>query len=317
MILIVFYGVDNSKICASFEVCCGILKYVNRAFMRLFLEEEIIYKRQEGTPTKYEGNSVEEALSAGLTDLHVTRAQVDVHVISKGKKGFLGIGKKLAAVEVTVKQAKRSEKSAPEKENRPKYQAVKEATADQAQKEKSSVQKKQVKAAPKQQSKAASVSAKAQEKPDTSFEDVLVDLGNYLAEVTKKMGISATINVTPEKHTVYYDFETEQEGLLIGKRGKNLNSLQLLAQDFLDKRVRRRVRVILDVANYRDRRAETLSHLAQKTARDAIAAGKPITLDPMPALERKVIHTSLADNEHVKTYSRGNEPRRAVVVDPQ
>lgn len=256
-----------------------------------------------------------------MTDLHVTRAQVDVQVISNGKKGFLGIGKKLAAVEVTVKQAKRSEKSAPEKENKPKHQAVKEATADQAQKEKSSVQKKQAKSAPKQQPKAASISAKdpakAQEKTDTSFEDVLVDLGNYLAEITKNMGIGATINVTPEKHTVYYDFETEQEGLLIGKRGKNLNSLQLLAQDFLDKRVRRRVRVILDVANYRDRRAETLSHLAQKTARDAIAAGKPITLDPMPALERKVIHTSLADNEHVKTYSRGNEPHRAVVVDPQ
>ncbi len=152
---------------------------------------------------------------------------------------------------------------------------------------------------------------------EVSFEDTLVALGNYLAEVTKNMGIKTTINVTPEKHTVYYDFDTEKEGLLIGKRGKNLNSLQLLAQDFLDKRIHHRVRVILDVADYRARRAETLDHLAQKTARDAIASGKPIMLDPMPALERKVIHTSLADSEHIKTYSRGSEPRRAVVVDPQ
>lgn len=300
--------------------------------------EEIIYKCQEGTPTKYEANSVEEAISAGLTDLKATRAQVDVQVISNGKKGFLGIGKQLAAVEITVK----AQKPAPNEEVKTESKAKNSAKTQ----DKESSKVGETKTTQPQNTKEQSVSSTNDKKTETnmtkddkekdadfkatakkeaastepegpSFEDVLVELGNYLAEVTKNMGISATINVTPEKHTVYYDFETEQEGLLIGKRGKNLNSLQLLAQDFLDKRVRRRVRVILDVANYRDRRAETLSHLAQKTARDAIAAGKPITLDPMPALERKVIHTSLAENEYVETYSRGNEPRRAVVVDPQ
>lgn len=272
----------------------------------------------------------------------MTRAQVDVQVISNGKKGFLGIGKQLAAVELTVKAQKSTPKPAPNKEEKTEPQAknsaktqdtetakVGEAKTAQPQNTKeqsvSSANDEDTEANMAEDDKGKDADFKAKAKKEAtptepegpSFEDVLVELGNYLAEVTKNMGIGATINVTPEKHTVYYDFETEQEGLLIGKRGKNLNSLQLLAQDFLDKRVRRRVRVILDVANYRDRRAETLSHLAQKTARDAIAAGKPITLDPMPALERKVIHTSLADNEHVETYSRGNEPRRAVVVDPQ
>lgn len=251
----------------------------------------------------------------------MTRAQVDVQVISNGKKGFLGIGKQLAAVEVNVKKQARSQKPTPKRDDRQRVtddsMVQKASESEKASKQKPTIEEKRADQEPEHKSETSGETEKAEEQQDTSFEDVLVDLGNYLAEITKNMGISATINVTPEKHTVYYDFETEQEGLLIGKRGKNLNSLQLLAQDFLDKRVRRRVRVILDVANYRDRRAESLSHLAQKTARDAIAAGKPVTLDPMPALERKVIHTSLADNEHVETYSRGNEPRRAVVVDPQ
>ncbi|GKS81661.1 RNA-binding protein [Ligilactobacillus pabuli] len=252
-----------------------------------------------------------------MADLSVTREQVELHVLSQGKKGFLGIGKQLAEVELTVKPVEPEVKQpaqpvnpqpvaettvtpAPQKE--PVQPAVKPATHAQK-----SVAKPQAKARQR---------AAVKEQQEKSFEEVLVELGNYLAEVTKNMGISATINVTPEKHTVYYDFETDHEGLLIGKRGKTLNSLQLLAQDFLDKRVRRRVRVILDVADYRERRAETLTHLAQKTARDAIAAGKPLALDPMPALERKVIHKSLADNPHVETHSRGSEPRRTVVVTP-
>lgn len=297
------------------EVGCVILNYGNYALKRLLLKI-IIFNCQEGTPTRYEGNSVDEALAQGLADLNVRREQVDVQVLEQGKKGFLGIGKQLAAVELTVKPpVSASQQVQPQKTVQPKK-------AEPAAKKPVDSEAKTVADKPETEARSVAQRQVPAEKPaaaqheEQGFEEVLVDLGNYLAEVTKNMGITVTINVTPEKHTVYYDFETEQEGLLIGKRGKNLNSLQLLAQDFLDKHVRRRVRVILDVADYRERRAETLAHLAQKTARDAIAAGKPLTLDPMPALERKVIHKSLADNSHVETYSRGNEPHRAVVIAP-
>ncbi|GBG94710.1 hypothetical protein LFYK43_11690 [Ligilactobacillus salitolerans] len=244
-----------------------------------------------------------------MADLNKAREQVDVQIISSGKKGFLGIGKQLAEVELSVKEDAVKEEKTPLQAN----------TAADAQPEQSKKEDKPLRKAaePKTQPQAQQPARISHREKEASFDEVLVDLGNYLAEVTKNMGISATISVTPEKHTVYYDFETEQEGLLIGKRGRNLNSLQLLAQDFLDKRIHHRVRVVLDVANYRARRAETLDHLAQKTARDAIAAGEPVMLDPMPAIERKVIHKSLAENKHVKTYSQGTEPRRAVVVDPK
>lgn len=237
---------------------------------------------------EYTAQTVEEAIEVGLKELGVTKDQVEIKVIQDAKKGFLGIGKQDAIVELQV---------------------IKQA----------SVQEEPVKTpsqeAPKEVVETPQVEEKRFESQE-EFEQALIDLGHYLADITEKMGVETSIDVTSEKHTVYYDFDTKQEGLLIGKHGKTLNALQLLAQDYLDKRVRRRVRVILDVANYRERRAETLTHLAQKVGRDAIAQGKVQQLDPMPAYERKIIHFALADNTHVKTYSRGTEPHRYVVIEP-
>ena len=127
------------------------------------------------------------------------------------------------------------------------------------------------------------------------------------------MGIKTTIDVVVEKRVVIYNFETKQEGSLIGRHGKTLNALQLLAQDFLDRKSKRKVQVILDAADYRARRKETLQFLARKVARDAIQQDQRQRLDPMPSFERKIIH---ARNTEVKTYSSGNEPRRFVVVEP-
>ena len=129
------------------------------------------------------------------------------------------------------------------------------------------------------------------------------------------MGVETKIEVTVERRNVFYNFSTDQEGLLIGKHGKTLNSLQLLAQNYFDKLSFKRLNIILDVADYRERRTETLKYLAKKVAY-AISQRRRMQLDPMPAYERKVIHSALADNSKVKTYSRGAEPRRYVVIEP-
>ncbi len=168
---------------------------------------------------KFWGKTTQDAIRSGLEELHKTKAQVEVKVISEGRKGFLGFGKKPAEVELVVKE-----------------------------------------------------------------------------ETT--------------------NFETKQEGSLIGRHGKTLNALQLLAQDFLDRKSKRKVQVILDAADYRARRKETLQFLARKVARDAIQQDQRQRLDPMPSFERKIIHAALARNTEVKTYSSGNEPRRFVVVEP-
>lgn len=260
--------------------------------------------RMEGIKTKFTGKTVADAVAAGLAQLHKDQSEVEYEVLVTPKKGFLGIGRRNAEIEMTVKQPapqKDTPAPAPKQENsqaeKPKKKAQAVKPAEPAQRHTNSRKERRAQAA-------------------EETEQALRDLGYYLADITKQMGIPVTINVTPERKIVYYDFTTDKEGLLIGKHGKTLNSLQLLAQDFLDRRIRRHKRVMLNVANYRERRAETLERLAKKVARDAIAQGKPQHLDPMPSFERKVIHSTLADNEHVKTFSHGREPFRAVVVAP-
>lgn len=222
---------------------------------------------------KFWGKTTQSAIRSGLEELHKTREQVEVKVISEGRRGFLGLGKKPAEVELSPKTTVSKKDLAPRK-----------------------VVEKQAK--------------------DSELEDHLHELGYYLADVTQKMGIETTIEVVVSKKVVTYIFETKQEGVLIGRHGKTLNALQLLAQDFLDRQSRKKIQVILDVADYRARRRETLRSLAQKVAADALYQQEKQTLDPMPAFERKIIHAALAKNSQVTTYSCGNEPRRAVVVEP-
>lgn len=222
---------------------------------------------------KFLGKTTQIAIRSGLEKLHTTREQVEIKVISEGRRGFLGLGKKPAEVELLPKAV------LPKKEARPQKNVEKQARKSE-------------------------------------LEDQLHKLGYYLADITQKMGIETTIEVVVSKKVVTYIFETKQEGILIGRHGKTLNALQLLAQDFLDRQSQKKLQVVLDAADYRARRKETLRLLAQKVATDALYQQEKQQLDPMPAFERKIIHAALAQNSQVTTYSCGNEPRRAVVVEP-
>lgn len=222
---------------------------------------------------KFLGKTTQIAIRSGLEKLHTTREQVEIKVISEGRRGFLGLGKKPAEVELLPKAV------LPKKEARPQKNVEKQAR-------------------------------------ESELEEQLHKLGYYLADITQKMGIETTIEVVVSKKVVTYIFETKQEGILIGRHGKTLNALQLLAQDFLDRQSKKKFQVVLDAADYRARRKETLRLLAQKVATDALYQQEKQQLDPMPAFERKIIHAALAQNSQVTTYSCGNEPRRAVVVEP-
>lgn len=237
------------------------------------------------TTTKFEGDTVSEATQKGLTSLKLTAEQAEIKVLVQEKKGFLGFGKRPAVVEITAKQSAK-----------PKAVVEKTPVTTKTQLAESVEQRKQ--------------------RRQEQLEQALLSLGDYLAAVTQKMGIKTTIDLTTSRHTAYYKFQTEQEGLLIGKRGRTLNALQLLAQDYLDKQIHQHIRVMLDVSDYRKRRQETLEYLAQNVARDAIVERRPMRLDPMPAYERKIIHATLASDQRVKTYSQGSEPKRYVVIEP-
>ncbi len=140
---------------------------------------------------------------------------------------------------------------------------------------------------------------------------------NYLLDVLGQLGIDADAEADTYHHGATITFMTEQEGLLIGRHGRTLNALQVLGNTFMLRQGMQHFELMLDVAGYRERRASTLRRLADNTARDVIAGGESELLDPMPAYERKVIHTQLATNPHVATFSQGREPRRGVVVAPR
>ena len=101
---------------------------------------------------------------------------------------------------------------------------------------------------------------------------------------------------------------------LIGYRGETLNSIQIVMSTIANKNVMGKVRIILDIAGYREKRKKVLEDLADKISKTVIKTGKTIMLEPMPAYERKIIHTRLQNTEKVKTFSKGEEPYRKIVI---
>lgn len=122
------------------------------------------------------------------------------------------------------------------------------------------------------------------------------------------------VDVFIKDFIININIDGEEINNLIGYRGATINSLQILVNAVANKNVSSKIMVILDVGEYRKRRQKTLEELAEKIAKTVIKTKKSITLEPMSAFERKIIHTKLQDNEKVKTFSKGEEPHRRLVV---
>jgi spoIIIJ-associated protein len=139
----------------------------------------------------------------------------------------------------------------------------------------------------------------------------------FLQKVIQQMGVTAvTIEKQQHDKQVTFMITGKQVGLLIGKHGQTLNSLQLLTQLVANRYAEEYISIIVDAENYRERREKTLMQLAEKLAEKVMKTGREIKLEPLPAHERKIIHTALANHKKVVTYSVGVEPHRYVVVSP-
>ena len=268
---------------------------------------------------EFTGKTVDEAVATGLAQLKCTRDEVTVTVVKPGKRGFLGIGRQDAVVTIEVRdqEAASAQESSTTKAAAKGVRPQESRATTKVQPQEPMTEKQAIKETQPQEEPAASTQSQ-QESREAVRDEVVTALGNYLADVTAQMGVPATVDVTVGHRQVTYRFVADEadEGKLIGKHGKILNALQLLAQNYVDARYRHHLQVILDVADYRERRRATLEHLAERTAEDVIASGRPVYLNPMPASERKVIHQTLAKNDYVTTASRGRDPRRGVVVRP-
>ncbi len=136
----------------------------------------------------------------------------------------------------------------------------------------------------------------------------------FLQDVLEKMNVAAKVEVAEDAETVSFKINGEKIGILIGRRGETLDSIQYLTSLVVNKGKGNYKRVVIDIENYREKREETLVKLANKLADKVVRYKKDITLESMNPYERRVIHSTLQNNKAVRTYSVGEEPNRKVVI---
>lgn len=146
-------------------------------------------------------------------------------------------------------------------------------------------------------------------------EIVIDNISKFMTEFLEETEENAKFNVKISKSTVYVDIESQEIGFLIGYRGETLYAFQNILSAVANKGIEQKVRVILDIEGYKAKREKVLEELAEKIEKTVIKTRKSVTLEPMQAYERKIIHTKLQNSEKVETRSIGEEPRRRIVVE--
>ena len=139
----------------------------------------------------------------------------------------------------------------------------------------------------------------------------------FLIELLKKLGFKANVEVKTKEGTPNYTIYSDNDSLLIGKNGKNLNALSLIVKENLQKEIKENYRFIIDVSDYKEKNDQRLVRLAKRIAREVKFSKIAAKLDPMNSYERRIIHNTLTNNKYVITESEGEEPNRAVVIKPR
>lgn len=263
------------------------------------------------------GKTEDEAIQNALRQLGLDRDDVSVEILERAKSGFLGLGSCPAKVRVYY-----GEETEPAPVPEPAPEPAKPSKAP----EKTPERKEERPAAPKPP-KAPKAPKPAPEKEEEEASAPTVDYGEevndekaqairtFLSGLLEQMDNPAEIHVyQPEKGRYKVILEGKNLGALIGRRGETLDAIQQLTSYAVNRSGSGRVRVQLDAENYREKREQSLQHLARKVAAKVTKYRRSVTLEPMNAYERHVIHTALQDVPNVTTYSTGTEPNRRVIV---
>ena len=248
--------------------------------------------------------TVDDAITEALIQLGVTSDKLDYEVIEKGSAGFLGIGMKQAVIKARKKEEPKEEPVAEEVKEESKKEHKKEfkkEKAEEIKEEKAEVKEPEQ----KKESELAKVNDETVAACVKFVSDVLNAMGMKDAKVTSKIDEEGALGI---------DVEGSNMGILIGKRGQTLDSLQYLTNRVANKMQEGYVRVKLDTEDYRRRRKETLENLAKNIASKVKRTRRAVSLEPMNPYERRIIHSALQADPAVSTHSEGEEPYRRVVV---
>lgn len=260
------------------------------------------------------GKTEEEAIRKALQQLQMDRDDVSVEILERAKSGFLGIGSSPARVRVTYGQEEPEAPAAPvqpEKKPEKKPEPKPQPKPQQPKPQKAEAPK----AAPKAPEAPKAAEAPAAPVQESCQDDNARRITEFLTGLLEHMDSPAQVKVTEtEKGRYSVVLEGQKLGQLIGRRGETLDAIQQLTNYSVNRGSDKRVRIHVDAENYRLKREQSLQHLARKVAAKVIKYKRNVTLEPMNAYERHVIHTALQDVENVTTYSMGTEPNRRVIV---
>ncbi len=282
--------------------------------------------------------TMEEAVTQGLEKLGVSLGDVTIDILDEGSKGFLGLlGGKPVVVRLTVRDGVEdgdilSSLSLKEAVQKDEFEprAEKKGVREKAEKAKQQARDK----ADKPKDKAAKPAAeKTPERPQPARRPMVQPDGDntpaplcdpetpegkaqqFLLKVTEMMDVHVSVHAgRDEEGNVRVDMFGDTLGILIGRRGETLDALQYLTSLNVNKDREDYVRVTLDTENYRAKREEALTRLANRMANRAVKTGRKVVMEPMNPYERRILHSALQQNEAVTTHSEGDEPNRHVVI---
>ena len=261
--------------------------------------------------------NLDDAITEALVQLEVTSDRLDYEIIEKGSDGFLGFGKKQAVIKARRKEEEPVVTVEAEKEE-PAVKVEKIEKAEEKETVKTEIKKeikkehkkeKDFKKAPKKEVKEETELAKVEPATIEACEKFVEDVLNAMNMEDVK--VTSTVD---EEGALSINMEGKNMGILIGKRGQTLDSLQYLTNRVANKMQDGYVRVKLDTEDYRRRRKETLENLAKNIASKVKRTRRTVALEPMNPYERRIIHSALQSDPAVSTHSEGEEPYRKVVV---
>ncbi len=250
-----------------------------------------------GNWEQFTAKTVNDALTEASVFLQVPSSMVEYEVIEEQKSGLLGLFSKPAKIKARVK-----------------VDEPKKAEFLKSEPQKTEYVKKEVRTEVKEESTTKKVVTENKEPINQANVEAVAK--KFLKEVLDAMKIEATVKVSfeLEEGVVSINIEGEDMGILIGKRGQTLDSLQYLTSLVINKETTCYLKVKLDTENYRERRKETLENLAKNIAYKVKRTKHPVSLEPMNPYERRIIHSALQLDKYVDTHSEGDEPYRRVVV---
>lgn len=258
------------------------------------------------------GKTVEDALSAALAELGVTAEDVEVVVLETPSKGFFGFGAKPAKIQVTVKEPATATEILvePAETAAEIIEVVEPATVEAVE----TVVVETVEAAGVEAGEAGGDTGEAEFDRDA----VIAFAQDFLGRVFAAMEIDVEITARAGESEVVLDIAGENLGVLIGKHGQTLDALQYVTNLAANRAgAAGKIYFVLDVENYRKRRADSLKKLAKSVAERAIRTRQDVKLEPMSRSERRIVHTALQGNDRIETHSAGEDPYRYIIVSPK